>query len=253
MARKQPVVKEEPVVDLTGWMLDNSIAEFILMHTIEIKFMCMVGYCFLGGVKVFSASPPKSSAAYKFINLIFTCTGGGILVPLFLNGLPVPLSNDYYVMAILISYAIHYYFPIIREVYKISPIFQTLIIVMFETNRTFVVTNFVNVAAKTIPPTAFGFPVFGPVMCGAVAGCGGAFLPFNKGLDPLFNGVNPPMLTAFIASAFYHIYLSTSLSEGCIGAKDKARCFVAYFFIAVALINSFGLVKKPEPVKTKVN
>lgn len=49
MARKQPLVVEEPVVDPTGWMLDNSIAEFILLHTIEIKFMCMVGYCFLGG------------------------------------------------------------------------------------------------------------------------------------------------------------------------------------------------------------
>ena len=45
----EPVMQEDP----TGWMLDNPISEFILMHTFEIQFMCMVGYCFYGGKRKF--------------------------------------------------------------------------------------------------------------------------------------------------------------------------------------------------------
>ena len=43
--KKEPVVEEAPPVDDTAWMLDNPISDFILMHSIEIKFMCMVAYC----------------------------------------------------------------------------------------------------------------------------------------------------------------------------------------------------------------
>jgi hypothetical protein len=46
----EPVV--EVVVDPTGWLLANSIAEFILMHTAEIKYMCMFGYAFYHGMSV---------------------------------------------------------------------------------------------------------------------------------------------------------------------------------------------------------
>jgi len=53
--------------------------------------------------------------------MILTCTGGGILVPLFINAIPVPLANDAYPIAILVSFAIHYYFPIVWEVVALSP------------------------------------------------------------------------------------------------------------------------------------
>lgn len=235
-----------PVVDGTAWMLDNPISEFFLMHTHEVKFMCMIGYCFFGGVKVFSTAKPNASLAYKFIYLVMTCTGGGIFVPIFLNKIPVPMADDYYIIAILTSFSIHHYFPVIREVYKLSPIFQALIIVMYETNRAFVVCKFTGVAGAAIAPTAFFIPLFGPIMCGAVAGCGGAFLPLNKGLEPAANGLAPPMLTALLGATAYHLYVNTSLSAGCTAAAAKARVHVVLFFIAVAMINTFGFGKKEE-------
>ena len=73
------------------------------------------------GMKVFSAAPKTAPFSYKLISMILACTGGGILVPLFLNGIPVPLANDAYPIAILASFAIHYYFPVVREVVKLSP------------------------------------------------------------------------------------------------------------------------------------
>lgn len=48
MPRKPKIVPEE-VVDPTGWMLSNALAEFVLMHTNEIKYMCMFAYTFMHG------------------------------------------------------------------------------------------------------------------------------------------------------------------------------------------------------------
>lgn len=69
-----------------------------------------------------AAATQHVSASYKFVSMVFSCTGGGILVPLFINSLPVPLANDAYPIAIAISFAIHFYFPIIWEVVKLSPL-----------------------------------------------------------------------------------------------------------------------------------
>ena len=54
--------------------------------------------------------------------MIFACTGGGILVPLFINSVPVPMANDAYPIAIATSFVIHYYFPIVWEVVQLSPL-----------------------------------------------------------------------------------------------------------------------------------
>jgi len=46
---KEKIVEAVIMEDPTGWMLENPISEFILMHTFEIQFMCMIAYCFFGG------------------------------------------------------------------------------------------------------------------------------------------------------------------------------------------------------------
>jgi hypothetical protein len=32
-----------PESDPSGWLLDNPLAQFLIMHTNEIKYMCMLG------------------------------------------------------------------------------------------------------------------------------------------------------------------------------------------------------------------
>ena len=93
---KQPII-EDPIqiADPTAWMIENLVADFLLMPG-AVVYMCMFGYTFLHGCKVFKALPSESSIAYKFVSLLFACTGGGIIVPIFLNGVPVPLANDAY-------------------------------------------------------------------------------------------------------------------------------------------------------------
>lgn len=202
---------------------------------------------FKHGCKVFANAPSDASISYKFVSLLMACTGGGIIVPIFLNGLPTPLANDAYPIAIIASFCLHYYFPILKEVATMSKILKLCLIVMYECTRANVVTKLTVLAGTNIPATAFSFPVFGPIICGTLAGCGGAFLPLNKGLDPIKGGLMPPMQTAFFGATALHLYLNTSLSDGCVNAKYKAQVFMALFFISVAVIDAFDLsAQKPE-------
>lgn len=108
-------------------------------------------------------------------------------------------------------------------------------------------------AGKTIPASEFDFPLFGPIFCGTIAGCGGAFLPLNKGLDPIKeNGLAPPMFSAFVGACFYHLFTNLT-SEDMIDAPKKAHVGVAAFFILYGLYTNgvISLGGAPEKKKAK--
>ena len=230
MGRRQPI--EEPV-DSTGWILDYQLSQMVLLQTVHLKFMFMLGYTYLHGCKLWpKLGGSSTSMSYKFVSMILQCTGGGILVPVFLNGVPVPLAQDAYPMAIIVSFLLHQYFPILREVLTLSPILKTAVVVMYETLRASVVVKLTAASAKAIPPSEFDIAVFGPIFCGTIAGCGGAFLPLHKGLDPIKTaGLGQPMISALIGASFYHLMVHTSLGEEIPKADKKAHVLVALFFI----------------------
>lgn len=242
MGRAKAAV-EEPV-DGTAWMLENDIANFVLLNQKEVLYMCMLGYTYLHGSKVFASAPKTASFSHKLVSMILACTGGGILVPLCLGKVPVPMANDAYPIAILTSFAVHYYFPIVWDVVALVPWVKACIIVLYEAVRAKVVLTFTLMAGAHIAPSLFSFPLFGPIMCGTISGCGGAFLPMNKGLDPILKGMAYPMITACVGSAMVHLFLNTPLSDGVIKAKEKAHLHLVMFFIFVGLINGLGLVAK---------
>jgi len=242
---------EIPIDDPTAWMLTSSLAEFLMMHTIEIKYMCMFGYTFLHGHKLF---PKMGNAAtsFKFVSFIMACTGGGILVPIFINSVPVPLADDAYPIAIIASYLIHDNFPIVREVLNMSSVVKVLFVIMYETLRAGVVMKMTTAAGAAIAPSTFSFPLFGPIMCGTISGCGGVFFPLNKGLEPIKKGLGLPMVTAFIGATLFHLYLNTSLSDGCVNAKSKAHVHLALFFVSSGIISALDLTVN-KSVKTKTD
>ena len=216
--------------------------------------MCMVGYTFLHGCKVFKKISMDAPLSYKLVSLAMACTGGGIIVPIILNTIPVTLGIDAYPIAITVSYLLHSYCPILREVIELSPIFQAVIILFYETMRTFVVTLFTGLAASTIAPSQFSFPVFGPIICGTIGGCGGMFLPFNKGLSPIEStGLAPPMFSAFVAATFFHVVTQLDKS-GAIDVVDcpkKAKVFVAIWFIGYSYYKAGLFTKKTPPAAVK--
>ena len=52
--KQQKIMKEDvPVEDPSGWIIANAVAEFVLLHTVEINYMCMLGYTFFHGEPFF--------------------------------------------------------------------------------------------------------------------------------------------------------------------------------------------------------
>jgi hypothetical protein len=177
----------------------------------------------------FTSNP--TSMIYQYVSMILQCTGGGIIVPLLINGIPVPIGQDSYIIIISISFLLHYYFPLIRDVTIQSSILYCSMIVMYEIMRAYVVVKFITLAATTIAPSEFAIPIFGPIICGTIAGCGAAFVPFNKGLDAIKQTIIPPVISAGIGSIFYHgIVHGTSLLQP--KAPAKGHVLLAIFFIA---------------------
>lgn len=229
--------------DPTDMLIQGSLSDFLLMRASEIGYMCMFAYTFLHGCKLFKTLKEEQALSYKFVRMIFQCTGGGILVPLLINAIPVSLGNDAYPIAIFASFLLHQYFPILREVVNFSVPAKAALIVMYETQRASVVFKLTTAAATMIPASTFLIPIFGPIFCGGIGGCGGAFLPMDKGLSAIENGLAPNMTSALAAATFIHLFLNTSASDGVSDAKAKTQILVAYGFILHSLITEIGISK----------
>lgn len=128
-----------------------------------------------------------------------------------------------------------------------SSVVQAAVVFLYETMRAFVVCKLTLAAGNAIPASDFSFAIFGPIFCGSIAGCGGAFLPFNKGLDPIKEkGLAPPMFSSFVAATFLHLFVN--LADGVENAPKKGMVMVAVFFIVYGWYTN-GIFKFAAPAK----
>eukprot|EP00612_Vaucheria_litorea_P001096 CAMPEP_0171460938 /NCGR_PEP_ID=MMETSP0945-20130129/5604_1 /TAXON_ID=109269 /ORGANISM="Vaucheria litorea, Strain CCMP2940" /LENGTH=138 /DNA_ID=CAMNT_0011987221 /DNA_START=404 /DNA_END=820 /DNA_ORIENTATION=- len=88
----------------------------------------------------------------------------------------------------------------------------------------------------------YPIPFWGPIVVGTLLGCGGMFLPFDKGLKSIENGSPWPLQSSFYAAFTYHIlahdpnfkkYTNLSLSE------ESARFGVVVGIVLIALLQTF--------------
>lgn len=188
--------------------------------------------------------------AYRFVAMILKCTAGGILVPVFLNSLPFPLAQDAYAIAVLSAFCVHNFAPVIREAYHQSSVFQSVMIVLYEAFRATVVVKLTKASAHGIPASEFSVPVFGPIFCGTIAGCGYMFLPLDKGITPLKKGLGPSVLSSLVGATFYHAATTWGTSIQHVG--KKAHVLIALFFIAYNLSLTFSKRKgKTKEIDSK--
>lgn len=107
-----------------------------------------------------------------------------------------------------------------------------------------VMTNHILVASSKISPSLFSYPVFGPVIVGTIAGCGGTFLPLSRGLDPLKNGCPDNIMNSFIASAAFVYYINNATGSS---VEHDAKLGVTLFLIFRGLValykNNSGKLK----------
>lgn len=178
--------------------------------------------------------------------MILKCTGGGILVPLMLNLIPYPLQYDSYVIAVLLAFSVHNYYPVLREVYHMSTLVKVTSIVLYECVRAYVVVSLTAAGARHIPASDFTVPIFGPIICGTIGGCGYKFVPLNHGMTPLLEqGLTQPIVSALVGSMFFYgwILLYPQLPR----SHDKGHVMVAIYFIVYNLWTTF----QPKKTATK--
>ena len=136
--------------------------------------------------------------------------GGSILVPVLLgchdNVGPFVLANDGAACFMAAAFALVHYVPGFTHVTALPGV-RHAIAAAFELTRAVIVLVWLRRAEAAIAsPSHFtAAPVVGPLILGTIAGCGGGFLPFDKGLAALKDGPPYAMTSAFAVAAAYHV------------------------------------------------
>lgn len=84
---------------------------------------------------------------------------------------------------------------------------------------------------------------------GAISGCGGAFLPMSKGLNPIKKNLAPPMFSALIGATFFHLFCY--YGRDLVDVKAKARVILAAWFIVHGFYSNglLTIATKKEEIK----
>lgn len=152
--------------------------------------------CILGRAMHMASANAASLSfdAYSLTNLVTTAFGGGVLAPLVLGARPAPLMVDAIVVSCLAALFLFTStgFPL---VYSLAPfkVFGLAIEAMFRVN---LIASIVHAASAALPSR------LGPIVCGSLAGIGGMFLPFTKGIDALKPPLKPPIARVVLTSLF---------------------------------------------------
>ena len=86
-------------------------------------------------------------------------------------------------------------------------------------------------------------PIIGPLIAGTLGGCGGGFMPLNKGLDPLEKGTNWRIGSGLVNSLWLHLSMQNPATKDMIGLGPTWCRFIAAVFIP--LIEIFAGVASP--------
>jgi len=135
--------------------------------------------------------------------------GGSILVPVLLgchNNLgPFVLANDGAATFMAVAFLLVHNVDAFNR-FTALPGVRHAVAGAFELTRCIIILTWLKRAEAAIAsPSHFtAAPIVGPLVLGTLAGCGGGFLPFDKGLALLKNGAPYAMSSAFAVAAAYH-------------------------------------------------
>lgn len=212
--------------------------------------LAMLFYCVFIAQKV-RANLPSARWLESGLATMLTAFGGGTIVPLLL-GVPVVWlrANDLFILHVSVAWLL------VNVVAPAAPPIVGVLLeshavrALFQSFRAAVVFALMDMAKGADIPGGVG--VLGLLICGTLGGCGGIFMPFSKGLDPVRAGAPPLMESAFTAAATYlatAAVLATELGqaklitplggpESCVGDDAKlaqlAQFLTVVYFIATA-------------------
>lgn len=131
----------------------------------------------------------------------------------------------------------------------------------FEFMRCHVQLNAFKSAIEVLnAPTWYPVPVFGPLLCTTLGGCGGGFLPASIGLAPLDRGVTWRLGSAFLFAAWLQFSVQDPHGRKALDSLgyDEAICKAAGI-LAVVAVPLLGLIMPgfdplgPNPITAAVH
>lgn len=233
-----------------------------------IFWVCLIGYC-AGNCAAILNAQPKIRFVHGLVLLTMNSYGGSTIAAI-LCGQPVPfVVNEKLIVGLVGTWVVCFILPGLPKMIKGTTVGSLLISICFETLRCHVMMNCQAMAVTVLKAgwlsASLGatVPIIGPIIAGAIGGCGGGFFPLDKGLAPLKEE------TAWrVTSGFYGAVWLTLLDPSLYGAaaakyfpllaeSSWVRFCVISFFVVSPLVqmvapglsnNVFGtnpLVAKP--------
>lgn len=220
-------------------------AQDAFLFTGEFKMMfyiCLVGFCVANARVILAASPTINY--FHGCALMVLVNYGGSTISAVMVGAPVAfVCNEALVPVCLAVWTVMRFLPLSATDFVKTPIGFVLQSMTYEIMRCHVLMNCSAQAGALVTPalvvkTAGRVAAVGPLIAGTLGGCGGAFMPLNKGLDPLAGGTNWRIVSAMICSLWLFLSMQYPDSKAAIGL-DAATCK----FITVSFLALFPLVQ----------
>jgi len=139
--------------------------------------------------------------------------GGGFLAPLMVGRSPVVFLEETLFWMLIAAWYVTYHMPVVSDQWakltQSKPV-SMLLLFVFGVFRTHQQVACIEIGAQAAAledvgpkPRFFSEPYAALLICGFLGGCGGMFIPFSKGLEPIMKGKVFPVTMAFYGTIFY--------------------------------------------------
>ena len=228
----------------------DTLVKLLTLDDAMHRHVAMFGFCiFLADVVSRTPWGKKGSPFQSFGILLVTAFGGGFLAPILLGvdgHFPYPLANDLHFLVCLAAWAIHQYSGAWTSLYQHRHV-RAAVAVLFEVLRARTLFHWWKVSSEAIPASHFSVPMFGPIIIGALGGCGG--LVFLHGRDFLASPLNWLVASALVGTVAL-TFLTSDIGgtlAGYAGADptlfkvSTSTCHagIAAYFVQTRLVNLY--------------
>jgi len=156
---------------------------------------------------------------------------------------PVPfLSNESLVLMYLSVYCVMHFFKKPIMSFLNTSVGKLLNSTCYEIFRSHVMMNCAAMAAaagSTFTSKWYPVPIVAPLICGVLGGCGGGFMPLDKGLSPITSGVdnNWRILSSLVGSIWLQLSMRDPTTKEIIGISEPwARFYAVTFFVFLPML-----------------
>jgi len=212
------------------------------------------GYCLAVSLLVRKANKEKGINFYKGAAL--SCLmgyGGGTLCPI-LCGIPgVLVQNEVAVPMMVFAWSLSSLGAVEAFLLR-NPIGLAILSTTFEVFRCQVMMGCAAMAVANLqPPKSYPVATVGPLICGMLGGIGGGFMPLSVGLEPLNNGPNWRISSAFCFSVWMRVLMDPNTQPYLVALEPGLADATAGRALGVAVVAMLPLLATIVPLPLGMN